>query len=114
MMLSAARPPGKEETAMLNRRRMGTLMLCIGLVLVLFVSSACLAHEAGHDCIGEGCEICAHIAAVTELLHSLMLLGLVLLTLWALQALLRTRCALHARAAVPSPTPIRWKVRLNN
>ena len=39
---------GKEEGTMLNRKRRTALLLCAGMVLVLFLSSAFIACEAGH------------------------------------------------------------------
>ena len=37
---------------MANRKRLGALLICAALLLALIVSSAFIAHEAGHDCSG--------------------------------------------------------------
>ena len=63
---------GKEgKQAMTDRKRIGTLMLCIGLALVLAVSTAFLVHEADHDCSGEDCPVFRMIAVSINLLHAL-------------------------------------------
>ncbi len=75
---------------MTNRRRVTALLLCIGLVFALAVSSAFIAHEAGHDCTGNDCPICQMIAVNVNLLRTI---GLAVLLLLALFALLRGRFA---------------------
>ena len=59
---------------MTGRKRFGALLLCIGLILVLSVSVAFIAHEADHDCCGEDCPICQTIAVNISLLRTLGLL----------------------------------------
>ena len=58
----------------MNARKRGyALLLCVGLILALFVSSAFLIHEADHDCSGEDCPICRTIALTTALMRTLCL-----------------------------------------
>ena len=58
----------------MNARKRGyALLLCVGLILALFVSSAFLIHEADHDCSGEDCPICRTIALTTALMRTICL-----------------------------------------
>ncbi len=98
----------------MKRERIIALTLCLGLVLVLTVSSVFMIHEADHDCIGEGCEICVRIAAAAHLLRSLSLLGVMLSALFAALSAARKYCRLFHCAVRPMPTLVGWKVRLNN
>ena len=99
---------------MTNRRRVTALLLCIGLVFVLAVSSAFIAHAAGHDCSGHACSICQMVAANVNLLRTL---GLAVLMLLALFAMLRGRFAHRdqQRLCLPvSGTLVSWKIRLDD
>ncbi len=98
----------------MKRRRVMALTLCLILALVLTFSSAFAIHEADHDCRGEGCEICAQIAAAFDLVRSLALLGAVLYAFFAALHAARKRRGDSRLAARPGPTPVGWKVRLNN
>lgn len=99
---------------MSNAKRAAALMLCVGLILVLFASSAFLVHEADHVCEGEHCEICIHMQQAVTVLRSLGLLALALL--WAGAALLLRRVFHEVGARRPHAlcTLVSWKVRLNN
>lgn len=99
---------------MANRKHITALLLCIGLVFALAVSSAFIAHEAGHDCSGEDCPICRMVAVSVNLLRAI---GLAVLMLLALSALLRERFAHREtqRLCLPaSGTLVSWKIRLND
>ena len=99
---------------MKTQKRLLALLLCAGMLFVLFASSAYIAHEADHDCAGDGCEICESIARMEALPQSFALLGVVLIFLFALPAFLRVFRAEHGFCAYLSSTPVSWKVRLNN
>ena len=99
---------------MTNRKRITALLLCIGLVFALAVSSAFIAHEAGHSCSGEDCPICRMIAVNVNLLRTI---GLAVLLLLALFALLLGRFAHRDRQRLCLPasgTLVSWKIRLND
>ena len=95
------------------RKRTGALLLCVGMILILFVSSAVIAHGAGHECSGEDCPVCRMISAGLNLLR---VFGLaVLLPAFAFPV----REAFSRREqhvpVLPFPeTPVRRKVRLND
>lgn len=99
---------------MTDRRRLGAWMLCIGIVLVLFVSSAFIMHEAGHDCTGEDCPICRMVAVNVNLLRAF---GLAVLVLPAPAVILRDGSAYrvqHRLCLSASDTLVSWKIRLND
>ena len=99
---------------MTNRKRIGALLLCVGMVLALFVSSAYIAHEAGHDCSGEDCPICQMIAVNVNLLRTLGLAVLLLVALFVLSRRGLTHQILHRLALPTSGTLVSWKIRLND
>ena len=97
-----------------KQKRALALILCVGMIFVLFASSACIAHEAEHHCAGEDCEICESIAQMEALLHSFALLGVMLYLLFTLLSFHRVFHAWTALRAYAAPTLVGWKVRLNN
>ena len=99
---------------MTNRRRVAALLLCIVFVFALAVSSAFIAHEAGHDCAGNDCPICRMIAVSMDLLRAA---GIAVLMLLALFFVLQKKAALREwqRLCLPaSGTLVSWKIRLND
>lgn len=99
---------------MTGRKRIGALLLCIGIVLVLSVSTVFIIHEADHDCDGEDCPICRNIAINIRLLCGAELAALVLLAFCLLPAA-RAAYGRRDRYAYFSPeTLVRWKIRLND
>ena len=99
---------------MKKQKRLLALLLCAGMLFVLFASSAYIAHEAEHHCAGNHCETCENIARMEVLLQSFALLGAVLLLLFSLPAFLRVLRAEESLCAYHAPTLVSWKVRLNN
>ena len=99
---------------MLNRKRLTALLLCVGMVLALILSSAFIAYEAGHDCVGEACKICESVAQTEALLQSFALLGAVALTWTLLPALIAAKRQEYGARSVFAPTLISWKIRLND
>ena len=99
---------------MKKQKRLLALVLCVGMLFVLFASSAYIAHEAEHDCTGEDCEICENIVQMEALLQSFALLGVALILLFFLPAFLRALRAEEGLRAYHAPTLVSWKVRLNN
>ncbi len=98
----------------IDRKRAGALLLAVGMALVLFVSSAFLLHEAGHDCCGEGCPVCQLIAVQASLLRAvaLVLLFSGVLLLSGCRGFLRP---MHRASLLPaSGTLVSWKIRLDD
>ena len=99
---------------MTERKRVGALLLCIGMILILSVSAAFILHEADHDCTGEDCPICRNIAVRIRLLRTAALAVAALAAFGLLLAAL-TACARWDRYVVFCPaTLVRWKIRLND
>ena len=99
---------------MMDRKRFGALLLCIGLILVLSVSTAFIAHEADHDCCGEDCPICRTVAINISLLRTLGLAVLAALFLFFLLSVRPVRCRRERYARFRSGTLVSWKIRLND
>ena len=96
------------------RKRSRALLLCIGFVLMLFVSSAFLIREADHDCCGEHCPVCAMIAMTSALMRSLCLIAAMMLLRSAMAA---ARSAFHAPETGygrSAGTPVSRKIRMND
>ena len=99
---------------MKDRKRLGALLLFVGLSFVMAVSFAFIAYEADHDCCGEDCPICRAIAVNIRMLRTLGLALLALLSIFFLQH----RQAVHYRQdrnnGIFSGTLVSWKVRLDD
>ena len=99
---------------MRDHKRLMALLLCLGLLLVLAVSSAFIVLEAGHVCCGKACEICESVAKTEALLRGMAGFALLCLFAAALPAALRAYTALKAALRSAPGTLVCWKVRLNN
>ncbi|MBQ6256717.1 MAG: hypothetical protein IJP78_01630 [Clostridia bacterium] len=99
---------------MRDRKRLTALLLCIGLLLTLAVSSAFIVLEEGHACSGEACEICESIAKTVALLRVMGRCAFLLLFAACLLPLLRAIYALKAVRLPVFGTLVCWKVRLND
>ena len=99
----------------MNARKRGyALLLCVGLILALFVSSAFLIQEADHDCCGEHCPVCEMIAMTTALMRSFCLIAAVMLLRSVFTA---ARSAFHAPETGyghSAGTPVSRKIRMND
>ena len=99
----------------MNARKRGyALLFCIGLMLVLFVSSAFLIQEADHDCCGEDCPICRTIALTTAQMRILCLIaaaGLLWSVLAAASSAFRHPVSVCFRR---EDTPVSRKTRIND
>lgn len=49
--------------------KLGSLVLALVLAFICATSSMALAHDLHHDCAGEGCAVCAEMAAGLHLSH---------------------------------------------
>ena len=100
---------------MSNQKRLFALLLCIGLVLMLTVSSAYIVLKAGHPCCGRAsCEICETVAKTEAVLHGMLLFALVLLPVFWTLFIPRGFSALLGMRLNALSTLVRWKVRLND
>lgn len=99
---------------MRDRKRFTALLLCMGLLLTLAVSSAFIVLEEEHACSGEACEICESIAKTVAMLRIAARCAFLLLFAACLLPLLRALCALKAARLPAFGTLACWKVRLND
>ena len=99
---------------MITRRRAYAMILCVGLLLALFVSSVYIVQSAGHCCASVKCRVCQNVARMVKLLTGCSLLAAIL---WTMHIALSVWQA-HSRAwggILPGRcTLVSWKIRLNN
>lgn len=95
-------------------RRLASILMLVGMLLVLCASTAYIVHEVGHDCTGEDCPVCAFIAQAHQVRRVFgMALFMLLSALFALSA----PAPYHVGEGTGQPfcgTPISRKVRLND
>ena len=99
---------------MRNRKRLFALLLCVGLLMVLAVSSAFIVLEARHACCGRACKICDFVAKTEALLRGMACLMVLSLFAARLLPALRALAARGAWRRLALDTLVCWKVRLNN
>lgn len=97
-----------------HRGRAFALMMCLFIALFLVVSSVFIIYEADHTCTAEDCEICARITAAAFILRGFSLAGIILPALLAALTAARKCHAPSQSLARPAPSPVAWKIRLNN
>ena len=95
-------------------RRISALLVCAGLILALLASSLFIFVEADHDCPGEDCGVCEHMAEVQALLRGMAHLGIAVLTVAAFLRLARPLLHIGASADHCPPSLVCLKVRLDN
>lgn len=62
----------KEVNTMKRNNRMLAMLLCLGVISIMLFSCAYVACAAHHDCIGDGCQICASIEACEQNIKNLV------------------------------------------
>ena len=98
---------------MSSRKRLFALLLCVGMMLMLLVSSAYLVSAAGHCCAAHGCRICEAMNRTAKLLSVFSFCAVLL----ALFLGANTRVAEAQETSAPFVrrlTLVGWKVQLNN
>ena len=100
---------------MSGRKRMFALLLCVGMALMLVVSSAYLVSAAGHCCSGEHCcEICLAMLHTEALLSAFVFFAVVLLLNAGLTTAKRETLAQCPQEFFLPLTLVGRKVQLNN
>ena len=97
----------------MNRRVLAGFV-CAGLILALLASSLFIFVEADHDCPGESCGICGHLAEVQAFLRGMARLGIAALTVAAFLRLALPLLHISAAADHVFPSLVCLKVRLDN
>ena len=100
---------------MSSRKRTFALLLCVGMALMLAVSSAYLVSAAGHCCPGEHCcEVCHAMLHTEALLSAFVFFAVVLLLRACSDARQRENNAEGTQGAALMLTLVGRKVQLNN
>ena len=97
----------------LKQHRALAVLACAAFLTVALFSVLFLVSEAGHDCIGEGCPVCACIHQGERTLKQLGM-GSACAVRWMPAAGLPILAAFSALRAVVPGTPVSQKVRANN
>ena len=104
----------KEGMIMSGRKRIIALLLCVGMALMLLVSSAYLVSAAGHCCPGEHCcETCHAMLRTEALLSAFVFFAVVLLNAFTAADSRKTIVDSVQESALPL-TLVGRKVQLNN
>ena len=99
---------------MSGKKRVYALLLCVGMALMLLVSSAYLVSVSGHHCDECGhCEICEVVIRTEALLTGFVFCGVVL-AFYAHLCLRREEKPERRTTFVPPLTLVGRKVQLNN
>lgn len=97
---------------MSKNKRKAALCLALVFILMILLSSAVTAVEAGHDCAGADCPICNIVTAIHSLVRSAAAVCAVFAVLFVM--LQSPVCASRITASFISDTPIAEKVKLLN
>ena len=98
---------------MTRQKRAVALLLSVAVVFFLLSSPALILIHAGHDCVGEGCEICEMLCVCAERLRQLAIVA-VSLMLAAAAAALFCDCAAGSASYHTFHTLVTLKVKLSN
>ena len=94
-------------------KKLLSLILCAMLVLSLVFSISFISHEAGHDCSGEECQICAVISHCAEILERLLAVASLALFFGALLVFV-CRASDSVSVSLGEQSPVKLKVKLSN
>ncbi len=97
---------------MIKLKRLASVLALLVALIILF-SVLFIALEAGHDCCGDGCAICAQIRACENLLRNLLTATAPAAAVWCLFALTCVFANTGCRTA-HSRTLIALKVKLSD
>ena len=98
----------------MKKTRTAALILLIFVISILLLCSVCIALEAHHDCLGEGCPICAHMHLCMDIAHSLGTERLHTVLIDAICISLLMPAVLMGTAMRAKMTPVALRVRLNS
>ena len=87
--------------------------ICFVLLFALLLSSAFVALEAGHDCVGEGCLVCQAVSAIEKTLEKLFLALSFALAVGFLCLVRGAVCRL-VLCHIPASNPVALRVKLSN
>ena len=94
-------------------KKLLALLLCAMLLLSLVFSISFISHEAGHDCAGEECQICAVISECTKVIERILAVATVFVLCGAPLLFVRHESDFVAFLAEEN-SPVKLKVKLSN
>lgn len=94
-------------------KRITACIMGIMMLIVILSAAFFIAHEAGHDCTGEDCPICACVAECENTLHQISG-GLASQTAVILPVIFLFLSLCLSAAMFMQETPVSRKDRLNN
>ena len=98
----------------LKKHRVLVCVLCVVFVTALFSSETYIAAHTHHDCVGDGCPVCAALASCEQLLKSLAA-SVLIPAFMGICALSRGFIRLLSRAKGNfAPTLVALKVKLSD
>lgn len=98
---------------MVTKRRFAAAILAALVIVAVTASLFVVVHEADHDCIGEGCPVCAVVAVCRNTLKTLSG-ALAAFAAAAASVCFAAILILALNASFRSETPISLKVKLLN
>lgn len=102
-----------KQTNHSGRERIAAAVTALAIVLFMFLSVLFIAHEADHDCSGEGCPICELIQMVENNIRQIGS-GAALTVAVSSLAYLAAAVLTHGGLVVANTSPVLRKTRLNN
>ena len=102
------------RTERLMTKRIAAGTLCLFLILTLLLSGLYVAAEAGHECTGEECAVCAVIHWCGAILRNSGMVAVPTLTACAGSIAAAAAIAALFFRNCTQDTPVEDKVRLNN
>lgn len=98
---------------MAKQKRLAAVLLVVLVLVAMATSLFVLAHEADHDCVGEGCSVCAVISLCRNTLKALC--GTLIAAATVFECLrFGSEATAAFRAFSSGETPITLKVKLLN
>ena len=98
----------------LKKHRILACILCLVFVATLFVSETYIVTHTHHDCIGEGCPVCAALASCEQLLKNLAANGPIPVFMGACALSYGCICLLSRAKENSAHTLITLKVKLSD
>lgn len=98
---------------MKKNMRLTALLVCAVFLMFMLFSSVLIVHEAGHDCIGADCAICAQIASCEQLMK-IMVTTAAAVTAAAILTFLTYVYLAYSAAAVRQSNLVALKIKLSN
>ena len=98
---------------MVTKRRFAAAILSAIIIVAVAVSLFTVVHQAGHECIGNGCAVCAAVAICRDTLKTVSA-ALAVFAFSAAAGRFAVICITAHTASLRNGTPLSLKVKLLN